>query len=275
MFEYLFLSVSHSDLEKTNQLSQKLEAAGHKVWLGQGASGDAQQQRQTDFAIERSDAFVLGLSPQALEQEEIGRDLAVAQAADKPIFLVKLRPVTLPPEMEAELAGRPLVNLSDDFDAGLEELLDLLAGRQVGVGESDEAEVFFGGEHYGEMPALPGEQAVWSEAGYYWFKKWKTLVRVLVTLTGRRLIFFWDSRDIWKWKAREADELEEAFPKDIPLDEIKAVGDVYRPKTLLVFSSAKPYVEIEAGDGQLHRFSLQENFDPQIDTLREAVTGRI
>ena len=95
-----------------------------------------------------------------------------------------------------------------------------------------------------------------------------------MTLTGRRLIFFWDSRDIWKWKAREADELEEAFPMDIPLDEIKAVGDVYRPKTLLVFSSAKPYVEIEASGGQLYRFNLQENFEAQIDLLRQSTTGR-
>jgi hypothetical protein len=176
--------------------------------------------------------------------------------------------------MEAELAGRPLLNLSDDFDTGVEELLALLTGRQIGVGDGDETEAFFGGDYYGEMPALPGEQVIWSEAGYYWFKKWKTLVRVLVTLTDRRLIFFWDSRDIWKWKPREADELEESFPMAIPLDEITAVGDFHRPKTFLVFSTAKSYVEIEASGGQLHRFSLQENFEAQIDLLRDSVTNR-
>ena len=274
MFEYLFLSLSHSDIEASNQLSQKLEAAGHKVWIGPGAGGDAQQQRQTDFAIERSDALILCLSPQALEQEQIGRELAVAQAADKPIFLVKLQPDTLPPDMESELAGRPLVDLSDDFDAGLEALLALLSGDEGGAAAAAEDGEVLGGDDYGEIDALPGEAELWSEAGYYWFKKWKTLVRILVTLTGRRLIFFWDSRDIWKWKPREADELEEAFPMAIPLDQITAVGDVYRPKTFLVFSAAKPYVEIEAGDGQRHRFTLQENFESRIDALRDATTSR-
>ena len=51
-------------------------------------------------------------------------------------------------------------------------------------------------------------------------------------------------------------------------------GDVYRPKTFLVFSTAKPYVEIEAGDGQRHRFNLQENFEARIDALRDATTGK-
>ena len=271
MYKYLYLNTAHSDIETTKQLTERLEAAGHKVWLGQGAGGGDQQQRQTEFAIERSDAFVLLLAPETLAQGDAGRKLALAQAADKPIFLLQLRPVSLSPEMEANLAGRPLVDFSDDFDAGLEELLALLAGKQRGVGEADQAAAIFGGDYYGEIPALPGEQEIWSEAGYYWFKKWKTLVRILTIQTGRRLLFFWDSRDIWKWKPREADDLEEAFPMAIPLDEITIVGEVYRPKSFLIFATAKPYVEIEAGLGEPHRFNLQENFDAHIDLLRQSI----
>jgi hypothetical protein len=257
-----------------NRLTGRLETAGHKVLLAQGAGpGAAQQQRQMEFAIERSDALILALSPETLEQGEASQELALAQAAGKPIFLVQLRPVSLSPEMEAGLAGRPLVDVGDDFDAGLEELLAMLAGEQSGVGEADQTAAIFGGDYYGEMPVLPGEQEIWSEAGYYWFKKWKTLVRILVIQTGRRLLFFWDSRDIWKWKPREADELEEAFPMAVSLEQITAVGDVYRPKAFLVFTTSKPYVEVEVGEGRLHKFSLQEDFDAYINVLRQSTIG--
>jgi hypothetical protein len=271
-FEYIVLSVSHSDQRLTDRLTGRLEAEGHKVLLGQGA-GDPQQQRQMEFAIERSDAFVLLLAPEPLAQDGAGRELALAQAADKPIFVVQSGPVTLPPELESDLAGRPLVDIGDDFDAGLEKLLALLAGEDIGVGQAEEAAVF-GDDRYGEVPALPGEQAIWSEAGYYWFKKWKTLVRILAIQTGQRLLLFWDSRDIWKWKPREADELEEAFPMAIPLDQITAVGDVYRPKRFLIFTAAKPYVEIEVGQGASHKFSLQEDFEDHINSLI-AVSGQL
>lgn len=272
MSKYIYLRISHSDEEIINPLSHELEAAGHKVWLGQDA-GNAQQRRQTEFAIERSDAFILGLSPEAVVEDGVVQELAVAQAANRPIFVIQLRPVTLIDEWMKDLAGRPLVDFSDDFDAGLQELLALLAGEEGGAGAEELAESALGGEYLGEVPALPGEEELWSAAGYYWFKKWKTLVRVLVTQTDRRLIFFWDSRDIWKWKPREADELEETFPLAIPLEEITNVGQVYRPKTLLVFTAAKPYVEIEAGEGHLHRFSLQTDFEALIDTLRATISG--
>ena len=57
-FEYIYLHAPHSDEKMINQLAGGLEAAGHKVLLSQGAgTGAAQQQRQTEFASERSDVF--------------------------------------------------------------------------------------------------------------------------------------------------------------------------------------------------------------------------
>lgn len=98
-------------------------------------------------------------------------------------------------------------------------------------------------------------------------------MRVMVMLTSRRLMFFWDSRDIWKWKPREADELEEAFPMTLALDEITAVGKVQRPKSLWLFSTGKPFVEITASGDKLHRFNLDKDFEARIDTLRQAITN--
>ena len=262
MYEYIYLKLSHSEQELTDQLVQKLEAAGHKVWLGQDAVNDAQQQRQMQFAIERSEAFILVLGPETPEANGNMRELDAAQEAGKPIFLVQLGPVILPGDLETALAGRPRVDLSGGFEAGLEELITLLSGSESSVGESVPAvEIapsgdFFGGEHFGQVPALPGEQIVWSDSGLFWYKKWKTLVRVMVTQTDRRLIFFWDERDIWKWKPREVDELEEAFPMVLSLDQITAVGEVHRPKAFLIFATGKPYVEITVTGNQLHRFSL-------------------
>jgi TIR domain len=275
MYEYIFLSTSHSDNEAINKLLEKLEAAGHKVWLSQAAADTVQQQRQTEFAIERSEAFILVLDPETVAVAESFRGLALAQEAGKPIFLVQISPVSLPADLETSLDGRPLVDLSSDFEAGFAELLSLLAGPEARM-DMDVGEPmgdFFGGEHFGRVVALPGEQIVWSESGLYWYKKWKTLVRVLVTMTGQRLIFFWDERDIWKWKPREADELEKTFPIIQPLDEISNVGELHRPKAFLIFATGKPYVEIQATGGQLHRFSLQKDFETNISSLRDAVKG--
>jgi len=273
MYEYIFLSASHSEQKIVDKLVEKLEAAGHKVWLSPVTVDDVQQQRQTEFAIERSEAFVLTLDPETMEAAEGFRGLALIQETGKPIFMVQLRPVSLPVDLETGLDGRPLVDLSSDFDAGFAELLSLLAGPEAVMDVGEPTGDFFGGEYFGRVPALPGEQIVWSESGLYWFKKWKTLVRVLVTMTGQRLIFFWDERDIWKWKPREADELEEAFPILLPLDEIAIVGEIHRPKAFLIFATGKPYVEIQATGGRQHRFSLQKDFQNNIDTLRDTATG--
>jgi hypothetical protein len=271
MYEYIFLSTSHSKQLIVDSLVEKLEAAGHKVWLGQGGNG-GQQERQREFAIERSDAYLLALDQETPDAAGISHDLAQAKDAGKPIFLAQLRTVSFTPDLEAAIEDWPLVDLNSDFDAGFAELLSLLAGPVAMMDVGEPTGDFFGGEHFGRVPALPGEQIVWSESGLYWYKKWKTLVRVLVTMTGQRLIFFWDERDIWKWKPREADDLEESFPLVQPLDEIVIVGEVHRPKALLIFATGKPYVEIEAKGGQQHRFSLQKDFETNIDSLRDAVT---
>lgn len=279
MNEYIYLRLSHSDKEAAERLSDELEKAGHKVWLSQGlADGAGQQQKQVQFAIERSDAFVLGLGPDLLTETGTHKELALAQEADKPVFVAQLRPVSLSAEWETALADRPVADLSDDFEAGLAELLSSLAGSgaTVDAAAADADDVsgnFFGGDYVGKVPALAGEQIVWSDSGLYWFKNWKTLVRVLLTLTNRRLIFFWDSRDIWKWKTREADELEEAFPMALPLEQIMAVGEINKPKSFLIFATGRPYVDIMTAGNQQHRFSLETDFETHIDALREAAAG--
>lgn len=271
---YLFLYASHSDEDTTKQLTTKLEEAGYKVWLGQ-AGDDEQQRRQTEFAIERSDAYLLALTPETVNAAGVSRELALAQKADKPIYLIQLRPVNLPESWQSELAEWSLVDASGDFDAGLAELLALLADDpDAAVGEQTPTGDFFGGEKLGRVPALPGERIIWSEAGLYWFNKWRNLVRVLAVLTGQRLIFLWDSRDMWKWKPREADTLEETFPLILSLDRITAVGEVHRPKSFLIFATGKPHVDIMVDGRQLHRFSLEtKEFETLIDTLRDAATG--
>ncbi len=274
MNEYIYLRLSHSDREMAERLSNELEKAGHKVWLSQGlADGAGQQQKQVQFAIERSDAFVLGLTPDLLTETGTDIELALAQEADKPVFVAQLRPVSLSPEWETALADRPVADFSLNFDAGLAELLSSLAGAEMMVDDDDRSGNFFGGDYVSKVPALAGERIVWSDSGLYWFKNWKTLARVLVIQTNRRLIFFWDSRDIWKWKPREADQLEEAFPMALPLEQITAVGEINKPKSFLIFATGRPYVDIMTTGNQQHRFSLEVDFEAHIDALREAVAG--
>jgi hypothetical protein len=269
--EYLFFSFSPVDRDVVERLAGRLESAGYKAWLAEEVDGSGGLlTRQTVFAIERSDAFLLALSPDSAEFESFREQLRIAEAAGKPILAIFLDPASLPPELENGLNNWPAIQLGHDLEDGFETLLNWLEdGDWPAMGETIPAE-WIGDEDIGEIQRLPEETDIWVEDGYYWYKNWKTLPSIKAHLTNKRLIFFWDSRDSWKWKQREWDQLGEAFPISVTLTDINGVGQIKKPK-LLVFPTSKPFVEIETLGGEKHKITLNKNFELRVNNLQQLV----
>jgi len=266
--EYLFLC-QDTDLQNVvEKIITMLEAAGYKPWLNEGQNaGDLS--RQVIFAIERSDAFLLLLSREAMEADFIHRQFEIAEQSQKPIAALMLQPDSLPFEWQERLVGRPVFDICENFDDGFGQLLDWLEGSPDSTAVEKATDIFGGGD-YSEIPKLQDEEEIWSVAGYYWFKNWRTLTRIMTLLTTKRLIFLWDMRDIWKWKPREYEALEEAFPISIALNNIAEVRPVNRQKILFVTMS-QAYAEIVAGDGTVHKYTLLQDFDENVARIKELV----
>lgn len=270
--EYLFISFAQFDRGIVERLAGQLESAGYKTWLVDEVDGPGEPlARQTVYAIERSDAFLVALSPSSVDSDSLREQLRIAERAEKPILSLIVGSASLPPELRRVLDSRPVIDISQGLDEGFEMLVKLLEdGDQVKTGAATPAE-WIGGEYTGEIQRLPEENDIWLEDGYYWYKNWKSLTSVKAHLTNKRLIFFWDSRDAWKWNKKEWDQLSEAFPISLHLTDIGGVGQIQNPKTLLIFATSRPFVEIETLAGDKHKITLQKNFEEWVNNLRQIV----
>jgi hypothetical protein len=268
VIEYLFLCQIGDQKEMVGEIVPRLERAGYKPWLDESQS-DEDLSRQATFAIERSDAFLILLSAGAMDSDLVRRQFEMADQGQIPIAALNMQPISMSMVWQERLAGRPIFDISVNFDDGLDQLIDWLEGDADSITETKAADIFGGGD-YSEILKLQDEEEIWSVAGYYWFKNWRTLTRVKALLTTKRLIFLWDMRDVWKWKPREYETLEEAFPISIALSDISEVKPVVRQKILFVTVS-QAYAEIVASDGAIHKYTFLQNFDENVTRIRELV----
>jgi hypothetical protein len=268
VIEYLFLCQIDNQKEMVEKIVSRLERAGYKPWLDENQI-DEELSRQATFAIERSDLFLILLSAGVMDSDLVRRQFELADQAQIPIAAVIMQPNTMPMVWQERLAGRPVFDVAENFDHGLDQLIDWLEGGADSTTEAIAADTFGGGD-YSEIIKLQDEEKIWSIAGYYWFKNWRTLTRVKALLTTKRLIFLWDMRDVWKWKPREYEALEEAFPISIALSDITEVKSVYQQKILFVAMS-QAYAEIVTNGGSVHKYTLLQDFDQNVTRIRELV----
>jgi hypothetical protein len=186
--EYLFISNIRSDAEDAKILCDRLENAGFKLLFDEAADDSQEVSRQCAFTIERSDGFLLVLSSGLTNDSRVLQEITIAEDAGKPIQFVRLLSQPLPADFVPVTSGRKLIDLSQDFDAGFQQLLASLeednSERQdvnTGLGSSE--------KRLDVISMAPGEELVWSEQGYYWHKKWRNLVRVKTYLSTLRLFF--------------------------------------------------------------------------------------
>ena len=159
--------------------------------------------------------------------------------------------------------------LRTGFDDAIVNLVNVLRGDQSSLEEGAPLVETAGIDGYAEIPFLPDETLLWSEEGYYWYKNWRNLTRVKLLATTMRLIFAWDTRDMWKWKAHEEEELSATFPIMISLSEIGHIGQVQKPKIMGILPTSTPYVEMTTHENSIHKFTLSQIFEQRVEQIRE------
>lgn len=132
----VFISYSRRDAKAVNLLVQKLEDAGHKVWLDRSAiQGGAKWQEEIVRGIKKANVFVIVLSPQSIVSENVERELGLAHVTGKRILPVMLHPVTLPARLQYALGGLGIIDVStEDVATGSQRVLQAIASPDARTG---------------------------------------------------------------------------------------------------------------------------------------------
>jgi hypothetical protein len=102
----VFLSYSRRDEDKILLFVEKLQKAGIKVWIDQGAiDGAAMWAKEITEAIRTAKVFVLAASPASFASDHVVREISLALEERKPILPVYLEAVEMPSSIRYSLAG--------------------------------------------------------------------------------------------------------------------------------------------------------------------------
>ncbi|MEI8134136.1 MAG: TIR domain-containing protein [bacterium] len=116
MHHDIFISYSSKDKEKADQLSELLASAGLSVWIDRsGIVGAEQWATEIVEGIRACNTFLILLSPNSIESENVLRELSLASEKRKRVLPVDIEQVILPSSFEYPLAGLQRVAISD-FD---------------------------------------------------------------------------------------------------------------------------------------------------------------
>jgi len=113
----VFLSYAQSDKEVARNLATHLEEAGHKIWLADDALFPGQNiALEVGKALDKSEAMVVLLSPQALKSDWVRQEIEFALGA--PQFRGRLIPVMVKPTADIPwiLKKLPIVKLGKNIE---------------------------------------------------------------------------------------------------------------------------------------------------------------
>ena len=128
----IFLSYARHDSDIVDSLVRDLEAEGHQVWLDREAiKGGDQWRRQIVNAIEGADVFLVVLSPNSTQSDNVRKELDLAEGENLQIMPVVIDFADIPPEMKYQLAGLQRIDLSYNYKQGFSKLLDALDNSQT------------------------------------------------------------------------------------------------------------------------------------------------
>lgn len=128
---HIFVSYSRKDSRKVNDLVQKIEDLGYKVWrdTDEIKGGDSWAE-EVGKAIQYCDKYVVALSSSSINSESVKRELALACEERKPIIPIILNRLSIPPEIKVFLGARNRIDFRKA--SGIDELIDALGGVKQG-----------------------------------------------------------------------------------------------------------------------------------------------
>lgn len=132
----VFVSYSRQNGREVNLLARKLEDAGHKVWLDRSAiQGGARWQEEIVRGIEKANVFVIVLSPQSIESENVERELGLARVTAKRILPVMLQRVSVPQKMQYALGSLEIIDISaEDIGTACQRVVQAIAAPDARTG---------------------------------------------------------------------------------------------------------------------------------------------
>ncbi len=111
----IFISYSSKDRAQAEQLTELLASAGLSVWIDQsGLDVSTSWSAEIVDAITSCSAFIVLLSPNSIESHNVIKEVSLASEKRKKILPLDLEPITLPRELEYQLAGihrAPMTNI--------------------------------------------------------------------------------------------------------------------------------------------------------------------
>lgn len=123
----VFLSYAQSDREVARELAMHLEEAGHKVWFADDALFPGQNiALEVGKALNKAEAVVVLLSPQALKSDWVRQEIEFALGA--PQFRGRLIPVIVKPTVDIPwiLKKLPIVKLGKSIEETSREIGDYI-----------------------------------------------------------------------------------------------------------------------------------------------------
>src|SRR5580698_5573543 len=102
----IFISYSRKDSAHAIELAERLRADGIEVWIDQrGIVGAEQWATEIVEGIRACSTFIILLSPNSIESENVLRELSLASEKRKRVLPVDIEPTVLPSSFEYPLAG--------------------------------------------------------------------------------------------------------------------------------------------------------------------------
>ena len=123
----VFISYSHKDKGFAKKLAGNLEKEGMKVWWDFDAlKGGQDWQKEIERGIKQCQYFLVALTPDAVNSEWVGNEIAYASQAQKTIIPLHRKKCEVP----ISLIKKHYIDFYKQIQkAALEELIDLLKSK--------------------------------------------------------------------------------------------------------------------------------------------------
>jgi formylglycine-generating enzyme required for sulfatase activity len=129
----IFFSYSRKDSDFIDQLIEELEERGVDVWVDRGdiLAGEAWR-RSIVEAIITCKVFVIALSPNSVESENVAKELTLAEQHKKRVLPLVIKDVQIPPSLDYQLAGLQYQTFVEgSYSVNLERLIRSLGALGV------------------------------------------------------------------------------------------------------------------------------------------------
>ncbi len=134
MTDFIFISYSRKDCELTSTLTDRLNTAGHTVWVDNNSISGGQLWRESIVnAISSCQLFILLISPHSVKSSNVRKELDLADKKEKQIIPIVIGATEIPTSMEYQLAGIQWIDFTSDFENGFELLRNVLTSQRQGT----------------------------------------------------------------------------------------------------------------------------------------------